>query len=237
VFIDNSKVLGRDLRFVSAIALSHNHYDHTRGLLRFHEEFHQPYRLYLSSHFFKTCMWDGGLEFGESFIPTTGPLDAAKLSSMGVDYRMIYKDVFPVREFDGASLLTGIERSVDFEQPDKTNFVYEGGEFKVDLYRDEQVLCVETQHGTVILTGCAHTGIANICECVKRRLPSSPIAAVIGGTHLIACDEARIEKTAHYLSESGIAFIGVCHCTGEAGFERLAKDNITRVGCGFSAEF
>ncbi len=235
-FVDNARVLGRDLTRVRAVALSHNHYDHTRGYLRFVREFGAGHTLYLAANFFKVCMWDGGEELGNCLVPTTGPLDAAKLSELGVNHRLVYRDVHPVEEFPGAYLVGNLERLCSFEKPDETNFVYEAGEFKVDLYRDEQVLALKTERGLAILTGCAHTGVCSIVETVKKRFPGERVSAVIGGTHLVACDDERIGKTAEYLKNSGIQFIGGCHCTGERGLCAFGKEGFATPGCGFTLE-
>ncbi len=235
-FVDNAKTLGKDLGRVRAVALSHNHYDHTRGYLRFAEEFGMSHTLYLSSRFFKTCMWDGGDELGGYLIPTTGPLGAEKLSEMRADYRLIYRDIHPVEELEGAFLVNNLERLCGFERPDETNFVYEAGELKTDLYRDEQALALRTERGLCILTGCAHTGVCSIIETVRKRFPGEKIAAVLGGTHLVACDDDRIEKTAEYLKNSGIQFIGGCHCTGERGLCAFAQRGFATPGCGFTLE-
>ena len=104
---------------------------------------------------------------------------------------------------------------------------------------EEQVLVLDTPKGLVLLTGCAHSGVVNICETAKKRLGKN-IYGIIGGLHLAEADSERIEKTAAYFRESGIQLIGACHCTGQraaaclaaacSGFLELTSGKIVEIG-------
>ncbi|MEG2233490.1 MAG: MBL fold metallo-hydrolase [Oscillospiraceae bacterium] len=234
-FIDNAKVLGIDLSRVGAVALSHNHFDHTRGFLPFASQFKQPFLLYLSKHFFKVSAWDK-FDDGEFMLPTSGPLTPAKLSELCIDTRLVYKDVYPIEGTDNMFLLNNIPRTVDFEQIDKTNYILSNNNWVIDSYADEQVLIVNTCTGLVVLTGCAHTGICNICEYACK-LFQKPVRAIIGGTHLVAFDEERTARTLDYLKHRDIETIAACHCTGEKAILEFQRAGYSAAQCGYSMEF
>jgi len=234
-FIDNAKALGLDLSRVSAVALSHNHYDHTRGYLRFIEEFGAKQPLYLSRLFFKSCYWDDENEPG-LIKPTMGPLTPHCLMQKFVNYRLVSNSVLEIPEFPGAYLVSGFERIVPMERADDTNLTGDCADGGTDLYLDEQAMVVKTGKGLLLLTGCAHVGVLNIIENVKRRF-SEPIVAVVGGTHLVAADEERTAATIDALAKSGIPFVGVCHCTGPMAFEACEAKGFPRLRGGDSFEF
>lgn len=235
LFAQNAAALSRDLSRVSAVALSHNHYDHTGGLMEFMRQAGEKPHLYLSAHFFKQSGWRRADRPG-TIMPTSGPLTAAGLCEAGVDFRYLEADVFAIPEFEGGYALCNIPRAVPFETPDEADVAYRSGEWATDDYRDELALAFETASGLVVATGCAHTGVCSIARCARARL-GGEIAAVIGGTHLIAHDAARARETARLLKADGIPRLVACHCTGEDGFAALAEAGYERGYCGFEAEF
>ncbi len=64
----------------------------------------------------------------------------------------------------------------------------------------EQSLVVNTEKGNLVITGCAHPGLAKIIDKAKQL---GEIYAVLGGFHGFS----RIEKL------QGIELIAPCHCT------------------------
>ena len=82
---------------------------------------------------------------------------------------------------------------------------------------------IKTEHGLVLVVGCSHVGIVNILEHVKKHL-RLPVAAVIGGTHLVEAGEKRLKETVTAIKAHGVKTIAVSHCTGEAGMALLQKE-------------
>ncbi len=232
-FLDNARALGEDLSRVGPVVLSHNHYDHTRGFLRFARE-HTGYTLYLGRRFFKACYWDDEHEPG-LLKPTHGPLDPWGLTAMGVNWRLASAGVLELPEFPGAYLVGGFPRRVPFEAPDPTNLAGPDAS-ALDLYEDEQALVVRTRSGLLLLTGCAHAGVLNILSAVRERF-REPVSAIVGGTHLVAADHRRAALTVNSLATSGVPYVAVCHCTGEEGFRLAAAAGLSRVMCGDSLVF
>ena len=94
---------------------------------------------------------------------------------------------------------------------------------------DDQAAFIETDAGTVVVLGCAHAGIINTLLYVKELLPERPIHTVIGGTHLMAADEERLDRTVEMLREMEIAYLYPVHCTGYNAEARLSREFPRRV--------
>jgi 7,8-dihydropterin-6-yl-methyl-4-(beta-D-ribofuranosyl)aminobenzene 5'-phosphate synthase len=78
----------------------------------------------------------------------------------------------------------------------------------------EQSLFLKTTKGLAILTGCAHPGIAEIAEEV-RRLFENKVHLVIGGLHLSGHSRSQIKAIAERLDATGMEKIAPCHCSGD----------------------
>lgn len=233
-FLDNARLLGKDLSRVRAVALSHNHYDHTRGYLEFVKSYGVAHTLYMGWEFYRTRGWDDA-EQGY-FHSTSGPLSAAKLSELYADVRLLTADVTPVTGLEGASLLANIPRAVPFETVDETNLRLAGGAWVVDDYADELALALDGGDGLAVLTGCAHTGVCSIVACAEARL-GKPVRAVIGGTHLVAFDADRAQRTAEWLSAKRIPTVAACHCTGPDASALFSQLGFAQAGGGYSITF
>ncbi len=114
--------------------------------------------------------------------------------------------------------------------------VWSTGEMGEDIR--EQALAFESRDGPVVLTGCAHPGVVNIAERVKRDFGSAPYL-ILGGFHLCHMPAAGVSKVIAGLKELGVMRAGPCHCTGDeaiALFRSGWPDGFERIGCGWSAE-
>ncbi len=89
----------------------------------------------------------------------------------------------------------------------------------------EQNLLIEKDMGTVLVTGCAHRGIVNILEWVRKKYHVIP-QYVIGGFHLnhmLDDDQTEIlalRGIAEYLIGTGAKYY-TGHCTGLAPYKKL----------------
>lgn len=216
-FMDNAEMLNLDLSKLDYVILSHAHSDHSGGLRCLCHNTRRKFELVLNPHFFnkkfkkeKDYLVYIGNDFSEEFlqvenIKTTFPLtDTFSLAS-------------------GVHLLSNIEQVSELEPRDPRFVVLRAGQYQLDQFDDEQILVIDTPKGLLVLTGCAHGGIINICESVRRRF-DKPIYALMGGLHLKDSDMDRIQKTASYFKEIGIQYLGACHCTGEAALAYLAME-------------
>jgi len=79
---------------------------------------------------------------------------------------------------------------------------------------EEQSLVARTSKGLVIITGCAHPGIENIIEHV-RKTAGDDISMAFGGFHLRDASEIELMSIIAAFRKYGIRKAGPCHCSGE----------------------
>jgi 7,8-dihydropterin-6-yl-methyl-4-(beta-D-ribofuranosyl)aminobenzene 5'-phosphate synthase len=114
--------------------------------------------------------------------------------------------------------------------------VYTSGELGNGI--KEQSLFLKTAEGLVIVTGCAHPGIAKIAE-EARRLFGEKVHLVIGGLHLSGHSRSQIGAIAKRLEATGMEKIAPCHCSGDmarALLSHLYGDHYMSCGVGFVLE-
>ena len=88
----------------------------------------------------------------------------------------------------------------------------------------EQSLIVTTGKGLVIITGCAHPGVANIIRVAKDVVPDGRVYLVIGGFHLAGASSAQIESVIQEFSQLSVENVAPCHCSGDET-RRLFKES------------
>ena len=105
----------------------------------------------------------------------------------------------------------------------KVEEVYEARELFSGVYTTgelgngikEQSLIVTTGKGQVIITGCAHPGVANIIRVAKDVVPDDRVYLVIGGFHLAGASSAQIESVIQEFSQLSVENVAPCHCSGD----------------------
>jgi len=86
----------------------------------------------------------------------------------------------------------------------------------------EQALIITGNDGPILVTGCAHPGIAEIAR-LATQIAKRPLSLVIGGFHLYKSKDAEIKKIADALRQLGVQQIAPCHCTGEHAIKILRE--------------
>jgi 7,8-dihydropterin-6-yl-methyl-4-(beta-D-ribofuranosyl)aminobenzene 5'-phosphate synthase len=87
----------------------------------------------------------------------------------------------------------------------------------------EQSLVLDTEKGLIIITGCAHPGVENIVEEVRKNI-NKDIYLVTGGFHLKESSKNHILNVINKLKNNGVINISPSHCTGDKAIE-LIKEN------------
>jgi 7,8-dihydropterin-6-yl-methyl-4-(beta-D-ribofuranosyl)aminobenzene 5'-phosphate synthase len=83
----------------------------------------------------------------------------------------------------------------------------------------EQALAVETRDGTVVITGCAHPGIANMVRQAQEIVPGK-VSLLAGGFHLLEiADKAKLQSVIAELRQLGVERILPTHCTGDGAID------------------
>ena len=217
VFYDNAEKMGISLRDINAVVISHAHYDHAGGVEKLLKEV--PVRkMYVGKNFFQEKYYkkkDGTLKnVGISFTKE-------KLEKHSVEVREIKEDMQSI--FPGITLYRNFEHTVEYEPLNPRFLVKEiNGAYVKDCFTDEVALTLDVEGGIIVITGCSHPGIMNILTTIKKR-SGKKICGIIGGTHLVEADEARLRKTMSDLNDMNIKFIAVSHCTGESNLEIIKE--------------
>lgn len=100
----------------------------------------------------------------------------------------------------------------------------------------EQAAAVRVENGMVVLTGCAHPGVARMVAAARTTLSDS-VELLLGGFHLKSVDEPGVAAVIGDLRDLAVARVAPCHCTGAEAIELFAKawgENFTRIGVGWS---
>jgi 7,8-dihydropterin-6-yl-methyl-4-(beta-D-ribofuranosyl)aminobenzene 5'-phosphate synthase len=207
--LPNVEKLNADLSSTDAIVLSHGHFDHTGGLMRALEKTGSvPVVAHPDALGKKLSVRKGrrrsiGIPFGRE-----------ALEAAGADLRL---DEGPQEVAEGVTATGAVPRVTDFERVAEVFQVPDAEGLRHDTIPDDQSLVVDTPEGPALVLGCAHAGLINTLIHAADLAGTKRFAAVIGGTHLVDADEARLDRTASELSGFEIGRLGACHCTGFRG--------------------
>lgn len=116
--------------------------------------------------------------------------------------------------------------------------LFPGGWLVPDRVDHEQSLVLEGAEGLVVLNSCCHAGAGHIIRDVKEQFPGKPVAALVGGLHLMGAAGPEslgvapgiVQNLGRWLFdelEVGAVYTG--HCTGSPAFGLLKKDHPQRV--------
>ena len=110
--------------------------------------------------------------------------------------------------------------------------IYSTGE--LGTWIREESLIIKTNRGLVIITGCAHPGIANIIKRAKE-LHGEDVYLVLGGFHLCWMNTWQIKEIVKGVKREKVKKVAPCHCSGDLArelFEEVYGENFIRVGVG-----
>ena len=99
------------------------------------------------------------------------------------------------------------------------NTTFEMGMYKNDFMLDDSAIAIKSRKGVIVITGCSHAGIVNICEYAKK-ITGQKLYAVIGGFHLFENDSKAVNGTIEYFKSEKPKFLYPMHCVD---FPTLAK--------------
>src|SRR5262245_49511305 len=228
--LKNAKELGVDLANVKDVILSHNHSDHTNGLMTLRREFAKTNPAALArAHVGKGIFWSRPSDSGEAngmvkikpeYEGAGGAFieyDEPKEILPGVWLTGPVPRVYPERNF-GMSGISGRVKTPD-------------GVVEDTLPEDMSLVAV-TDKGLVVLSGCGHAGIINTLDYARRKIKAAPIYAALGGFHLYILDDEKLDWTAGKLKEFGLRnFLGA-HCTGVEAVYRIRQQvGLNRQSC------
>ena len=211
----NAQHLGINLVSADAIVLSHGHYDHTSGLPdALAGTMGRPVFLHpdaLSTRYTRNP--DGtAREVGMS-KPVAGIVQCEA---------QIYRVEQPTQLTEKAWCTGPIPRTNEYE--DTGGPFFKDKECRVlDEILDDQAVFIETETGTVVVLGCAHSGVINTLHYIQKLTNNKPVCAVLGGMHLLNADSQRMQSTLAELHRLPIQRLSPCHCTGFQAMASLSK--------------
>lgn len=230
--VKNAQKLGYDLQQLDKIIISHNHYDHGGGLKSLISNF-GPQDIIVHQEFFKkkysmrkSKKEYSGISYERDELLKTG----SQLEEVTADIKYLTDNIFIAANF---------ERKTDFEKINQRFYIRENNQMKLDYFKDEIVLGIESSKGLIILLGCSHPGIVNIISSIIEKTGNKQIYCVLGGTHLVGADKKRIYKTLDYIKRLEIDHLGFSHCTGEKAekiFEKELPDSFFHNNTGTKIE-
>jgi 7,8-dihydropterin-6-yl-methyl-4-(beta-D-ribofuranosyl)aminobenzene 5'-phosphate synthase len=207
--LHNMAKLNVDPDEISALVFSHGHYDHTKALPEFLDARSSEEILPVYAHPDVREPKYGKILFIKKDI---GFPELTKAQEEKLEFKLS-RDPININE---KLRTTGEIR--DRKYPDgieKTSVHKEGDELVVDPFYDDLSLILEADEGLVIITGCAHAGILNICAHAKQT-SNKPIKAIIGGTHMARYTEEEVLETAEeFKNQFDNPYLYLNHCTDQ----------------------
>lgn len=220
VFLKNARYLGIDIQNeVKTVVLSHGHWDHGNGLQYIENKALITHPASFSKRFGKSDHRFVGMSLSKEEIQKKFDLTET------IKHYQISTHLFFLGE---------IPRLNDFESQ-TTAFEFENGDD--DFVSDDSALAAVVNNELVIITGCSHSGICNICEQAKRVTEVDKLKAVVGGFHL-KHKNRQTSETIDYFKRNRVEKILPSHCTGLPALVAFYNEfGITQVKTGMVIEF
>ena len=228
VFLKNAAQLGKDIKNIDYIVLSHGHNDHTGGLQYlldfFKYEKHKP-EIIACPNIFNQRYDDIDGDFG-------CPVEKKQLESIfNIKYT---KEPYFITE--NIVFLGEIPRISDFEAKKTVGLLKDTN--IPDFVFDDSAVALKTDNGIVVITGCSHSGIVNICEYAKQVFKTEKIHSIIGGLHLKDVTQKQLNKTVDYFKTIELESLYACHCSGfQAQCQLNSVTKVKETGSGLEISF
>lgn len=220
----NAQMLGIDLRRVDKIVLSHSHFDHTGGLREILRRIGKQ-EIEIVAH---PDIWSkryNRKKNGDMYMGM--PFQREELESYGARFNLI-REPYPllpdVMTCGEIPMHTEFETKSTPAHGETGRYLIDESGQRRDTIADDMAVIVNSSQGLIIILGCAHRGIVNTLRHAQHVSAEEKIYAIIGGAHLIAESDERIEKTIAVIKELQIQKIGLCHCTGPKAVARMIAE-------------
>ena len=210
--MENMRRLDIDPGSIEAVVCSHGHFDHTTGLdglIAAVGRANMP--VLIHPHFWRRR---------RVLLPGIEPIEIPSVSRRALEDAGfdVLEAAQPSFLLDGSVLVTGeVPRVTGYEPGFPPQQAWLGGGWEPDpLVLDDQAIIINVRDkGLIVLTGCGHAGIINICRYAQRLTGITQLHAVLGGFHLSgAIFEPVIGDTVGALEKLAPDVIVPAHCTG-----------------------
>ncbi len=216
-FYANLYPMGIYASLIDSVAISHGHYDHTGGLECVLSRNSNAVVYAHPSAFLPKFKKDN-----DGHLRDIGMPEYSRNAVMG--RKGLFKEVsIPLEIHEGVFLTGEIPRRHPEEDDLSENFCLDEKGEKVDPLLDDQAMFIKTGKGTVVLLGCAHSGLVNTFDYICELTKGAPFRALIGGTHLRSASRNRIRWTMEQMKRFRIKFFAPGHCTGAPTTRTIAE--------------
>jgi 7,8-dihydropterin-6-yl-methyl-4-(beta-D-ribofuranosyl)aminobenzene 5'-phosphate synthase len=226
--LENADSLGIDLSTVSHVFLSHNHLDHTGGLIHLRKKLMIKDPNALKFVHVGKGIFSERLSKGKNVNDFTQQKEI--LESLGIEFIFHEKP----KEILPNIWTTGVvPRQFDEKNWSGYREIIEDGKVTEDNIPEDQSIVINTQRGLVLVSGCGHAGIVNTLKHTNKMFQNlSDIFIAIGGFHLFTKTDKEIKWASKKMKKYGVKeFIGA-HCTGIDAVYSIRKNNrMDRANC------
>ncbi len=216
--LQNARDLKIDLSDVNEVILTHNHWDHVRGLMTLRRELMKKNPAALSVvHVARGIFYSRPSPKGED-----NEMIAIRKEYEATGGKFIEHSE-GVEIFPGAWLTGPVPRKYPERNWSVSGKVQTPNGLVEDSVPEDQSLVFNTPQGLVVLTGCGHAGIVNILTYAEEEFSNRPVYGVVGGLHLFPATDEQLDWTGDKLKEFKVANLLGAHCTGTEAVYRLRE--------------
>lgn len=223
--LKNATELGIDLSDVTDLVITHNHGDHTAGLVTLRRELAKKNpralsRAHVPQGIFYPRPGPNGAE-GNGLLPFKAAYEA--LGGAFVEH------AGPAQLLPSVWIIGPIPRRYPERNYSTTGRVQTPTGIVEDNVPEDTSVVVDTPDGLVVVSGCGHAGIINTMEYARKVVREAPVIAAVGGFHLFGASDDTLEWTGNKLKEFKLQYLLGAHCTGiEAVYRLRAVAGLTR---------
>jgi len=222
--LKNAAELRIDLSTVTDLVITHNHADHTAGLIVLRRALarNNPKalsRAHVAKGIFTSRLAGNGRE-ANGLLPL-------KAEYEGLGGTFIEHDA-------PAQLMPGVWFAGPIPRPHpERNYGIGNARLQLqlpsgivdDTVPEDSSVVVSTPAGLVVVTGCGHAGIINTLEHARTFTKETRVHAAIGGFHLFGATDDQLAWTAGKLKSFGLQHFLGAHCTGIEAVMRIRQLN------------
>ncbi len=209
-WLANLRALGRDPRGLSAIALSHGHYDHAGSLAAL------PWPAGIPCHAHPAAMWPRYVKDARG-TRQIGMPGSALVAESRFYYNRNALEILP-----GVTLSGEVPLQQPAIDPSAGRFFEDPEGRRPDAFQDEQCLILREAGETAALVGCSHRGVENNVRAAMEVAGTDHLTLLAGGMHLADAGDERLAEVAAFLASVKIDRIVCCHCTGDRAYRYLS---------------
>ena len=213
----NAGELGIDLSDVTDLVITHNHGDHTGGLVTLRRELARKNPRALSRAHVARGVFDRRPRSDGSEGNGLLPLRAA-YEDLGGQF---VEHAGPTQVLPAVWLTGPVPRQYPERNWSGTGRVQTAAGLVEDTIPEDASVIVDSADGLVVVSGCGHAGVINTIEYARKVVRAAPVLAAVGGFHLFVASDATLEWTANKLKAFGLQYLLGAHCTGLEAVYRL----------------